>query len=209
MTFRRSNAWDCVAGEVAAVRERVGITEISNYAKYRVTGPGAEAWLSSLLTARMPAPGRIALTAMLNDAGRIVGEFTVARAPPRDEYYLFGSLAAEVHHARWFRHHLPADGSVTFEVLGLSLVGLSIAGPHAARRAGDGAPDEDLSTAAFRFMDFRPSSSGWSRRSSAGSTTAASSATSCGSPRSTSEPCSTGSWPRARSTASGCSGSGR
>ena len=40
-----------------AVRERVGMTEISNYAKYRVTGPGAEAWLSSLLTARMPAPG--------------------------------------------------------------------------------------------------------------------------------------------------------
>ena len=29
-----------VAGEVAAVRERVGMTEISNYAKYRVTGPG-------------------------------------------------------------------------------------------------------------------------------------------------------------------------
>ena len=55
------------------------MTEISNYAKYRVTGPGAEAWLSSLLTARMPAPGRITLTAMLNDAGRIVGEFTVAR----------------------------------------------------------------------------------------------------------------------------------
>ena len=52
-----------------AVRERVGMTEISNYAKYRVTGPGAEAWLSSLLTARMPEPGRITLTAMLNDAG--------------------------------------------------------------------------------------------------------------------------------------------
>ena len=80
VTFRRSNAWECVAEEVAAVRERVGMTEISNYAKYRVTGPGAEAWLSSLLTARMPAPGRITLTAMLNDAGRIVGEFTVARA---------------------------------------------------------------------------------------------------------------------------------
>ena len=73
VTFRRSNAWECVAEEVRAVRERVGMTEISNYAKYRVTGPGAEAWLSSLLTARMPAPGRITLTAMLNDQGRIVG----------------------------------------------------------------------------------------------------------------------------------------
>src|SRR4029450_5014027 len=34
VTFRRSNAWECVAEEVAAVRERVGMTEITNYAKY-------------------------------------------------------------------------------------------------------------------------------------------------------------------------------
>ncbi len=154
VTFRRSNAWDCVAGEVAAVRERVGVTEISNYAKYRVTGPGAEAWLSSLLTARMPQPGRIVLTAMLNEAGRIVGEFTVARPSDADEYFLFGSLAAEVHHPRWVAAHLPADGSVTFEVLGLSLVGLSIAGPH-ARDVLARVTAEDLSTPAFRFMDFR------------------------------------------------------
>ena len=155
VTFRRSNAWECVAEEVAAVRERVGMTEISNYAKYRVTGPGAEAWLSSLLTARMPAPGRITLTAMLNDAGRIVGEFTVARATDADEFYLFGSLPAEVHHSRWFRHHLPADGSVRFEVLGLGLVGLSVAGPRSRDVLAAVAPDLDLSTEAFPFMTFR------------------------------------------------------
>jgi len=93
--------------DITLVAERVGMTEISNYAKYRVAGPGAEAWLSSLLTARMPAPGRITLTAMLNDAGRIVGEFTVARASEADEFHLFGSLPAETHHSRWFVHHLP------------------------------------------------------------------------------------------------------
>jgi len=154
VTFRRSNAWDQVAGECRAVRERVGLTEISNYAKYRVTGPGAEAWLSGLLTARMPPAGRITLTAMLNDEGRIVGEFTVARPTAADEYFMFGSLAAEVHHSRWFRHHLPADGSVAFEVLGLSLTGLSLAGPHARDVLGS-ICDVDLSTEAFRFMDAR------------------------------------------------------
>lgn len=153
VTFRRSNAWDCVGAEVRAVRESVGLTEISNYAKYRVRGPGSEAWLSGLLTARMPNHGRITLTAMLNDAGRIVGEFTVARTGD-EEWYLFGSLAAEVHHSRWFRHHLPADGSVTFEVLGLGLTGLSIAGPH-ARDVLTSLTDTDLATGSFRFMDFR------------------------------------------------------
>ena len=155
VTFRRSNAWDRVAGEVAAVRELVGMTEISNYAKYRVTGPGAEAWLSSLLTARMPAVGRITLTAMLNDQGRIVGEFTVARPTGADEWLLFGSLPAEAHHSRWFLHHLPADGTVRFEVLGLSLTGLSVAGPRSRDVIAAIAPGLDLSTEAFPFMTFR------------------------------------------------------
>lgn len=154
VTFRRSNAWSQVAAEVAAVRERVGMTEISNYAKYRVTGAGAEAWLSSLLTQRMPAPGRITLTAMLNEAGRIVGEFTVARPGEADEWYLFGSLPAEVHHARWFEAHLPVDGSVRFEVLGLGLVGLSVAGPR-SRDLLSRLGDLDLSSEVFPFMTFR------------------------------------------------------
>ena len=155
VTFRRSNAWECVAEEVAAVRERVGMTEISNYAKYRVGGPGAEAWLSSLLTQRMPAPGRITLTAMLNDAGRIVGEFTVARPDESDVYDLFGSLGAEVHHSRWFREHLPTDGSVRFGVLGLYRTGLSITGPKSRDVLAAVAPDLDLATESFRFMDAR------------------------------------------------------
>ncbi|MFL5651050.1 MAG: FAD-dependent oxidoreductase, partial [Chloroflexota bacterium] len=155
VTFHRSNAWECVAEEVHSVREQVGMTEISNYAKYRVTGDGAADWLSSLLTARMPAPGRITLTAMLNGAGRIVGEFTVARPTDAEDFYLFGSLPAEVHHSRWFRHHLPRDGSIRFEVLGLGLVGLSIAGPRSRDLLAGIAPGLDLSTEAFPFMTFR------------------------------------------------------
>src|SRR6476646_7345902 len=102
----------------------------------------------------MPAPGRITLTAMLNETGRIVGEFTVARAGAADEFYLFGALPAEVHHSRWFRHHLPADGSVRFEVLGLRRTGLSITGPR-SRDVLAAVGDLDLSTEAFRFMDAR------------------------------------------------------
>jgi dimethylglycine dehydrogenase len=103
----------------------------------------------------MPKPGRITLTAMLNESGRIVGEFTVARATEADEFYLFGSLPAEVHHSRWFRHHLPNDDSVRFEVLGLGLTGLSIAGPRSRDVLSAVAPDLDLSTEAFPFMTFR------------------------------------------------------
>jgi dimethylglycine dehydrogenase len=92
---------------------------------------------------------------MLSEDGRIIGEFTVARASEAEEYFLFGSLPAEVHHSRWFRHHLPADGSVRFEVLGLGLVGLSVAGPRSRDVLQAVAPDLDLSTEAFPFMTFR------------------------------------------------------
>jgi dimethylglycine dehydrogenase len=153
VTFHRSNAFPRVAEEVHAVREHVGLTEISNFAKYEVTGEGAEAWLSSMLTNRMPAVGRIVLTAMLNPAGRIEGEFTVARLA-KDRFYLFGSQAAEVNHSRWFMAHLPTDGSVSFRVLGLGLVGLSLAGPK-AREVLQSVMDLDLSTSSFKFMDFK------------------------------------------------------
>ena len=153
VTFHRSNAFERVGQECRAVREGVGITETSNFAKYEVTGPGAEDWLSSLLTNRMPKVGRIVLTAMLNPAGRIEGEFSVARTAP-DHFFLFGSLPAEVYHSRWFMAHLPTDGSVTFRVVGLGLVGLSLAGPN-ARELLQSLTDTDLSTPSFRFMDFK------------------------------------------------------
>jgi len=153
VTFRRSNAFPLVAEECQAVRERVGLTETSNFAKYRVSGPGAVGWLQGLFTNRLPKVGRIVLTPMLNPQGRIVGEFSVARIGD-DDFFLFGSQAAETHHSRWFLDHLPVDGSVELRVLALSLVGLSVAGPH-ARDVLQSLTRTSLATADFPFMAFR------------------------------------------------------
>ncbi|MGH9271204.1 MAG: aminomethyltransferase family protein, partial [Ilumatobacteraceae bacterium] len=110
-------------------------------------------WLQRLFTNRLPKVGRIALTAMLNPDGRIVGEFSVARVGD-DDFFLFGSQAAEVHHSRWFLAHLPADSAIRFEVLALSLVGLSVAGPR-ARDVLQSVTTTSLATADFPFMAFR------------------------------------------------------
>jgi len=45
-SFRRSNAWDAVRQEVRCVREHVGINEVHNFGKFRITGAGARDWLS-------------------------------------------------------------------------------------------------------------------------------------------------------------------
>ena len=153
VTFYRSNAFDNVGEESRAVRERVGFSEASNFAKYHVSGPGSADWLLSLTTNALPKVGRTHLTAMLNPQGRIVGEFSVSRVGD-NEFFLFGSQAAEVHHPRWFLDHLPADGSVTFTPLGLSMVGLTVAGPR-SRDVLQPLTDTSLATADFPFMAFR------------------------------------------------------
>ena len=64
---------------------------------------------------------------MVNHAGLLIGDFTVARLAP-ETFYFFGSGLAEQFHMRWFLAHLPDQG-VTLRPLGLSPQGLQIAGP--------------------------------------------------------------------------------
>ena len=73
VTFRRSNAHGPVGEECRAVRTGVGLMETSSYARYEVTGPEAESWLSRMLANRMPRAGRIVLTPMLNPNGKLIG----------------------------------------------------------------------------------------------------------------------------------------
>ncbi len=155
VTFRRSNAHEPVAAECRAVRSAVGLIEISTYAKYEATGPGAEAWLSYLLANRMPREGRIALSPMLNPGGKLIGDFTVAKAGP-ERFYIFGSGIAEAYHMRWFEAHLPASG-VSLRSLRSDLLGLAIAGPRArellARLTRDDVSNDSLPFLSFRDME--------------------------------------------------------
>ncbi|TGT81389.1 aminomethyl transferase family protein, partial [Mesorhizobium sp. M5C.F.Ca.ET.164.01.1.1] len=70
-SWRRSTDFEHVAKEVVAVREGVGLSEISNFAKYKVTGEGAAAWLDRMLACKLPRRGRMTLAPMLKDDGRL------------------------------------------------------------------------------------------------------------------------------------------
>ena len=113
--------------------------------------------MQGLFTNTLPKVGRTNLTAMLNPQGRIVGEFSVSRIGT-DEFFLFGSQAAEVHHPRWFLDHLPADQTgpdpIRFDVLALSMVGLTVAGPR-SRDVLQKLTNTSLAHADFPFMAFR------------------------------------------------------
>ncbi|TIL73763.1 MAG: FAD-dependent oxidoreductase [Mesorhizobium sp.] len=157
VSFHRSNDFGPIGEEVRATREKVGVTEIANFAKYEVSGPGSEDFLNRLMTNRMPKTGRIVLTPMLNEFGRLIGDFTIAKAG-EERFMIWSSSAAQKYHMRWFEKHLPKDAPGTSQVrihrFDQTLVGLSIAGPK-SRDLLQKLVDVDISTKAFRFMDFR------------------------------------------------------
>lgn len=87
-SFRRTPVDDLVAAEVRAVRERVGLMDVTAFTKVLVEGPDAYAVLDRLTANRMPQKvGSITLTHMLNRRGRIELETTIVRMK-NDKYYL-------------------------------------------------------------------------------------------------------------------------
>ncbi len=152
VTFRRSNAFPHVGEECRAVRANLGMTEISNYGKIVVEGPRAAEFLNQVMANRVPAVGKLALSPMLNEQGKLIGDFTVSRYA-EDKFLLVCSLAAEDYYIRWFERRLPSDG-VTCRGASMEYPGLSIAGPK-ARDLLQKLVREDVSNAAFPFLSFR------------------------------------------------------
>jgi len=155
-SFRRSDAFAATGREVRAVREGVGINEVQNFGKFRVTGAGARTWLDRIMAGRIPSPGRLALTPMLSPAGRLLGDFTVS-CLDEQSYQLTASYGAQAQHLRWFMMH--RDEGVQIENISDRLTGFQIAGPRArdllAACTRD-APD-------LRFLDLRQMTIGQAR----------------------------------------------
>ncbi|MGN6453082.1 MAG: GcvT family protein [Steroidobacteraceae bacterium] len=148
-TYRRSEAFPVVRAECRAVREGVGLYETTNYGKYEVVGRGARAWLDRVFASRIPRPGRVALAPMLNAAGRIVGDLSIA-CLAEDRFLIIGSGFAEEFHLRWFwQADPPAD--VFVRSAASTLAGMSIAGPR-ARTLVQRLTRTDLARSAFKLF---------------------------------------------------------
>jgi len=148
-SFRRSNAWNATKREVMGVRTNVGINEVHNFGKYRVTGSDARDWLNHLMAGRIPKQGRISLTPMLSPKGRLIGDFTVS-CLSETEFQLTASYGAQDFHIRWFKQNL--SGDVQIENISDRLNGFQIAGPR-ARDVLASATRYDVSD--MKFMDVR------------------------------------------------------
>lgn len=155
-SFRRSNAWQATRAEALAVRSSVGINEVHNFGKYRVTGPGARAWLDRIMAGRIPVPGRLSLSPMLSEKGRLIGDFTIS-CLTETEFQLTASFGMQAIHMRWFLAH--QEAGVSLKNVSTSQLGFQIAGPN-ARTVLQKCTRADVSNAAFRFLDVKTLSLG-------------------------------------------------
>lgn len=150
-TFERNRSHDYVARECKAVREAVGGIEIANFAKHVIKGPGAREWLNKTMAGYVPKPGRITLTPMLTEKGRLYGDLTIACLS--DEHFmLFGSGAMQDAHSRFFAQTLPEG--VTHENQTSGWHGIALSGPK-SRELLSRISRDDVSADAFKFRDTR------------------------------------------------------
>ena len=153
-SYRRSNWWEAVRGEALAVRERVGLMDLSTFSKFDVDGPDAFTFLDRICANSVPArDGGIILGHLLTPAGFIESEITVTRLAP-DRFYVLSAAAAQLHDADQMRWRLEPGENVTITDVTDDYGCLVLAGPRSRDVLG-ACTGADLSNAAFRWLTAR------------------------------------------------------
>jgi glycine cleavage system T protein len=138
------------AHEHRAVRERVGLFDLSSFGKFMVQGRDAEAALQRVCAGDVAvAPGRIVYTPWLNERGGIEADLTVTRLAA-DAYLVVTSAASQNRDLHWLKRHIPeaAHASVTDVTSGHAV--LAVMGPG-SRALLAGLTSSDLANEAFPF----------------------------------------------------------
>ena len=150
-SFRRSAWFEHVGNECRNVAENVGLLDMTAFAKCRVSGPGAEAFLSRMIANRLPkAVGRVNLCHALNSFGGVHSEFTILREAA-DSFYLVSAGAYQRLDHDWLWRHMPDDGSVQMVNLSNAMGVLVVAGPK-SRTLMQRVSDAEFTSNAFPWL---------------------------------------------------------
>ncbi len=150
-SFRRSNAFAAVKAEAQAVRERVGLMDLSTFSKFEVAGPDAHAFLDRICANKIPAKdGGIILGHLLNPNGLIESELTITRLAA-DRFYILSAAAAQLHDMDQLNWRKLDSERVTISDITDDRGVLVLAGPR-ARDVLKACTKSDLRNAAFPWL---------------------------------------------------------
>jgi dimethylglycine dehydrogenase len=152
--YARNNVFDVVRDEVSAVHERVGILDLTGFAKFDINGPQAESFLNRICANQIPRKvGGIALVHLLSPGGRILGEMTVGRLA-EDRFYALSAAAAELRDRDLLVQSVRPRESVRIENVTEDRGVLVVSGPR-SRDLLSLLTDADLGNEQFRWLAAR------------------------------------------------------
>ncbi|MEZ0241531.1 MAG: aminomethyltransferase family protein, partial [Chloroflexota bacterium] len=137
--------------EHLAMRDRAGMVDLSAFAIFDVTGPGAAAYLERLAVNKVDVPpGKTVYTPLLNGAGGILADLTIMRLA-LDRFRVVTGGGLGMRDKKLFTDALPADGSAQLFDATNSWTTIGLWGPR-ARDILAGATSDDVSHAGFPFL---------------------------------------------------------
>ena len=132
-TWERPSYWEHVAREHRAVRERVGLLDMTSFGKLDVTGPGALDFLQRVCCNDVDRPaGSLVYTQCLNPRGGIECDVTVTRLG-ESAFRVTTGTGSAAGDLGWLRLHLPDDGSVELADVTERHAVVSVWGPDSRR----------------------------------------------------------------------------
>lgn len=153
-SFRRSNWFEPVAEECRAVRERVGVMDMSAFSKFEVSGPDSAAYLDRVIANRVPQrDGSVVLGHALTERGGIECEFTVTRLG-ENRFYLLSAATAQLRDLDWLVQHVGETEDVDVKDVTDDYGVLVLAGPR-SREVLAKLTDADLGNEAFPWLSAR------------------------------------------------------
>lgn len=140
-SWKRQNWFDNQREEHLAVRNGVGLFDMTSFGKIRVEGRDACAFLQRLCANDMDvAPGKIVYTQMLNQRGGIESDLTVSRLS-ETAFFLVVPGATLQRDLAWLRKHLADEFVVITDVTAAEAV-LCLMGPDARKLIQRVSPDD-------------------------------------------------------------------
>jgi len=150
-SYKRSNWFEAVRAEALAVREKVGLMDLSTFSKFDVMGRDAYAFLERICANKIPTKdGGIILGHLLNENGFIESEITVTRLGP-EHFYVLSAAVAQLHDKDQLEWRKLATEKVAITDVTDDFGVLVLAGPL-AREVLSQCTSTGLSNASFRWL---------------------------------------------------------
>lgn len=147
-SYKRQNWFEFYAEEHRAVRENVGIYDISSFGKFEVTGPDAEKALQWICAGDVAVkPGKLVYTQWLSERGGIEADVTASRTD-LDRFMITTSVGST--NKDWWHLKKNLQGDVQLRDITADYACLALQGPN-ARAVLEQLAETDVSTEGFAF----------------------------------------------------------